>query len=670
MSRSTVVARVAAVLLAALGLGPLLFAGATSVEVRRLAFLDPLMVIAICALAASVAPTRVMATLEMLKRWLLAPSDRVFSVAIVLWMVVLGSAFAWYCFGGQAVVTDEYTQAFHGQVLRSGRLAAVGEAHREFFETSQTLRIGDKWFSQYPIGAPALAAIGSLLRLPWLLNPLVAGLSSLALYRFARNAFGLPTARLATLLFALSPFVLFMSGSRMTHVPMLAAALVALAALSVWADAEGERARQSAAAAIGLGIGLMVLFRPYDAALLAVPVGLFQLFAIRRTPGLARSFMTQIAAALVVVGIQLAVNWQTTGRPLQFAYDALNGPAHMPGFHLDPMGRPFTPAKGLLWLAVYFMDLDTVLFESAIPAMAFVVGALLVGRSFSRWDWLLIGLLGSTAAGYWAYWFDGRFLGPRFLFLALPAFVIFTARFTAAWWERVEANRVVPLTALLALPVCIALAWLPVAIHHRPTGVWLRAFANKYYVGAPGLDVNRELSQTNVGNALVFVNEPFHRRLSARLRTLGMAPYAAEGIVPNVDACGLLEGLNMTDTMGAVADSARLAFAIDHARRAGAAQPVPGLDGSQSLALVGLKPSSPACAVELAMDTFGVLAFEPFLARAEFEADGRLGGDVVFARDLGARDSLLRDRFGDRRWYRYRRESTPVGMRAVFTPYK
>jgi hypothetical protein len=316
------------------------------------------------------------------------------------------------------------------------------------------------------------------------------------------------------------------------------------------------------------------------------------------------------------------------------------------------------------------MDLDTVLYESAIPAMVFVVGALLVRRAFSRWDWLLLGLIGTMAVGYGAYWFDGRFLGPRFLFVAVPAFVIFTARFTAEMWTRVDANRVVRGASLLALPLCIALAWLPIAIHQRATGVALRALAYKYYIGAPGLDVNAELSATNVGNALVFVNEPFHRRLSARLRALGMAPYAAEGVVPNVDACGLLEGLNMTDTMRAVPDSSRLAFAIDHARRAGAAQPLPGLEGSQSLALIGLKPSSAACATELAADSFGVLAFEPFLARAELGPDGRLGGDVVFARDLGPRDSLLRDRFGDRRWYRYRREPSAVGTRATFTPYK
>src|SRR5439155_1684332 len=102
----------------------------------------------------------------------------------------------------------------------------------------------------------------------------------------------------------------------------------------------------------------------------------------------------------------------------------------------DPEGWPFTPAQGTRWMAAYLIHLNTVLFESAIPGLAFVVGAMLVLRPATRWDWLLVGLMATTIAGYWAYWFPGRFLGPRFLFLAVPSFIVFTARFTAAWWRR------------------------------------------------------------------------------------------------------------------------------------------------------------------------------------------------------------------------------------------
>ena len=60
-----------------------------------------------------------------------------------------------------------------------------------------------------------------------------------------------------------------------------------------------------------------------------------------------------------------------------------------------------------------------------------------------------------------------------------------------------------------------------------------------------------------------------------------------------------------------------------------------------------------------------------FLREQAVGADGRLDGRVVWARDLGPRDTLLREEFGTRRWYRYKpggslddpAEFIPVGPR-------
>jgi hypothetical protein len=50
-------------------------------------------------------------------------------------------------------------------------------------------------------------------------------------------------------------------------------------------------------------------------------------------------------------------------------------------------------------------------------------------------------------------------------------------------------------------------------------------------------------------------------------------------------------------------------------------------------------------------------------------ADGRVNGNVVFARDLGDRNELLRERFGDRSWYRYRPGRTLADTSYAFIPY-
>ena len=53
---------------------------------------------------------------------------------------------------------------------------------------------------------------------------------------------------------------------------------------------------------------------------------------------------------------------------------------------------------------------------------------------------------------------------------------------------------------------------------------------------------------------------------------------------------------------------------------------------------------------------------------AATDADARLGGRVVYARDFGARNALLRERFGDRAWYRARVEQVDGVLRARIEP--
>ena len=71
---------------------------------------------------------------------------------------------------------------------------------------------------------------------------------------------------------------------------------------------------------------------------------------------------------------------------------------------------------------------------------------------------------------------------------------------------------------------------------------------------------------------------------------------------------------------------------------------------------VAVAPGGPAtarCQEEFASDTLGTMPFSMFLREQTVNRDGRLAGPVVWARTLGARDTLLRGEFGARRWYLY-----------------
>ena len=50
-------------------------------------------------------------------------------------------------------------------------------------------------------------------------------------------------------------------------------------------------------------------------------------------------------------------------------------------------------------------------------------------------------------------------------------------------------------------------------------------------------------------------------------------------------------------------------------------------------------------------------------------AAGRIAGSAVYVMDLGEHNAVLRQRFGDRRWFRYQVPRGAAGMQPVLVPY-
>ncbi len=600
------------------------------------------------------------------ERLLEAPSDRAFGIGAALLVLVLSAFFAQYCFAGTVYSVDEVSQRWHAQMLLSGHLYLPVGPHREFFSTNEVLDAGGKWFSQFPVGGPAVIALGLLFGIPWLVNPVLAAFTAWNVHRFATRCFDRTTARAATLLFALSPFVLFMSASEMNHVAALAFVSLALAELARWATTDSPRIATRSAIVTGFALGAAATIRPMDAALAALAIGVFQGIAAWREPIRRRSLVAQCVAGALPVAFLLYANARTTGQPFLFGYDALNGPAHRPGFHVDPMGVAFTPMRALMITSGYLMKLNRYLFEWPIPGLLVIVIALVSIRRATRWDLLLLGLIGVIAGGYALYWFDGFFVGPRFLYAAVPAFVIFAARAprAAAEWLRERVRwPVAARGVLLVVPLCVAYAWVV------PTGVssvQLRAFYYRQQRAKLKVNPAREAAAAHLTNALVFVPESWHSRLIARLRNYDMRPLEATRALASVDACALEGALDAEDSLPSASNAERLARVLNTARAAGAAQPVPGMPTEEVISLVPGAMPTPACLQEAALDQQESMPYALFLSSQQIEPDGTVGGNVVYVRDFGARNELLRARYGGRTWYRYRAASDSGNAPAAF----
>lgn len=573
---------------------------------------------------------------------------RTFAATASALTTLLTAFVAWYCYAGRGFTGDELAATWHARMLLAGRLSVPMPAHPEFFDVVAMVGHGPLWYSQYPIGGPALLALGLSLGTAWLVNPVLMGVGAWQLYRFVRRAFDEPAARAATLLFALSPFVLVLGATQLTHAPVLAMTMLALASLAAWENAVSSAVRTRQALVLGAALGVIATMRPLDALLVAVPVMAFQLDAVRRDAMRWHSLVAEVAALMLPVLLLLLANVATTGSAFTFAYDVANGPAHRIGFHLDPNGEMHTPLRGLVYASGYLMRLDRFLFEWPLPALLVVVLSLALLVRATRWDSLLLSLVGAFLVGYGAYWFPGFLDGPRFLFPVVPVFVLYAARLpeAAAPVRHVTARRVLA----VLVPLCVLFAWLvPLPFTSAPARLaGLRSQRTKLKT-----DVIAQARAGRLEHALVLVREPWRGRLLAGVRALGVQQFEAERFVNSVDACGLQLALDDVDRLASRDTSARRAWVFERARALGPATLETTGPGDGRVAHAAGSPISARCLDEQRGDSIGTMPFAMFLATQQVSGDGRPDGAVVWARDLGARDTLLLPEFGRRSWYRY-----------------
>jgi len=589
-----------------------------------------------------------------------------FLAGTALFALIASATLAIICFGRQPHNADEVAQLFHAKILLSGRLSLPPDPNPEFFGMDNMID-QKRWYSQFPVAGPAFLAIGLLFRAAWLVNPVLLGLTVLSVYGFARRAYGEPVARVSALLFALCPFALFVGASFMNHLPVLWLTSVALMQLAIWMSAETSREANRAAALIGVTLGVAFAVRPLDALVAAGVIGVMQVTQLKSDITAAkresrpltsfgatslhlRSLSAQIVFGLIPVAILFYVNWRTNGAPMRLGYDVLYGEAHSLGFHVDPYGRTHTPLRALLFASKYLLQLNVLLFEWPLPAVGIIAVGLLAMRRPTRWDYFLIGLLFAQTIGYALYWHDGSFRGPRFLFNALPAIVILIARtpFLIAEATRGTVRRV----AMLALPACVLVSWLAVGMSDTMPGrVRMYRRANPILRIAPA-DVARE---GNLHNALVFINEGRQARNLHYLWELGLSRGDAARVMVTASSCAVRMSIDAEAALQPPRTEGRLDRLVKGALRFDAQEP-------PTLPLV--------CVLDVRRDEEGSASFGPFFPANEIGPDGHLGGNVVYALDLGGHNEVLRGRFGDRTWYRFGPKKTPTDSVPSLVPYE
>lgn len=490
-------------------------------------------IVALAVIVTATVGPRVDAVID---RWLEAVMRRPGSIYAWTSAVVLAVGcvlLARFLFSFNPHLVDSIAQLFQARIFAGGSLTAPAPENIEFFGASHLIYQGERWFSQYPPGHPALLAVGLILGAPWLVNPLFAAGTALLLYAATRRLLGEGSARLAILLYLVSPFALFMSASYMNHVTTGFFLTLALYAAVRAVEGDGWRGWPFV---VGIALGLAATIRPLDSVAWAVVLGIWILF--RR--GWKPAFAAGLTCVLALIPL-LTYNALVMGHPLRFGYTLLWGPGHGLGFHPDPWGEPFTPIKSFAITALDFQRLNIALFQWPFPSLVFVFAALAVAAldpAFRKRSALLVALLLAAPAAYFFYWHRDNYLGPRFMYASLIPAILLTVvgirgldRHLGRW------------KGLARITLLIGLVFgLTVNVPETAGGIAGRLPGMKLH---PEVDVER----AGIGEAVVFVKVGWGNRLISRLWAWGVPASETERTFRVVDGCRLQLALDEADSL-------------------------------------------------------------------------------------------------------------------------
>lgn len=560
---------------------------------------------------------------------------------------VVYGAIALIVFSGRPLLIDEIVQVLQAYDLAEGRLTHAVQLPREHYSILNEVDTGARAFGQYPVGGPAMLVPGVLVGATWIIGPFIGAVCVFLFWVLLGRTDPLASItwrRSTTALFAFAPWGAFMFGSHMNHSAVLLWLLLAMVCL-------GEATRGDRSPYWGLGTGLALGFaatvRPFDALLFAIPAGLWLFSRVRRGRLAVLTLLWSGVGVALPVGLLLLANLHTTGHPLTFAYDMLWGESMALGFHASPWGAPHTPARGLELVSVYLARLNTVLFETPFPALLVPAAGLWLSGALRSLERYLLVTAALVLLGYWAYWHDGNYLGPRFLFSLLPVLVVWSARAVPAIRDRVGAGTAAWRGWRAFFVAGAAYALVTIAI--------VRAPAYRNSLTSMRVDPAKAARAAGVRDALVLVQESWGGQVVARLSALGVSRPDIERIYRGVDTCVLemtVTRLEVNGTRGSgVRDSllpllADSALVRESARSADATQrELPGL------------PYPPRCEERLAADRQGYLFYAPW----------RLARDSNhYARWIPGREAQLAASFPGRPVYRVRRDGNTVGAPLVW----
>lgn len=436
-------------------------------------------------------------------------------------------ALSWFAFEHMPRVEDEFAYLFQARTFAGGALTLpappiAAQPGLEYY----LIEVRDgRWFSSTLPGWPAVLALGVLAGVPWLLNPLLAGVSVFLAYDITRRRAGTDAGDLVALMMGTSPWLLAAAASLMPHT--LTLALILFAWWSILRAEDTGRKVGRAMFAAGLAMGLVFASRPMDGLVIGALTGLWVLTGKTR----ARLNALQYSAGAVVVAmLLLAYNAHITGNPLLLPLSDYLNRHWGAGANAYGFGPDIGPPGGWrsLDLSIGHSPLEAVLNTiNSIASLQFdmlgwPIGSLALIFAWFIWQKkrgfdLAMALVAAVVIAVMAlYWFaDTYYMGPRYWFIAAFPFIYLSARGCEALRRRFagpEDDGFVRLDAAIAMCCIFGLLvftpWRGVSKYHEYNKFY-SLFRTETAKGTFGSDVVIFTEIGDEGSALMLNNLEF-----------------------------------------------------------------------------------------------------------------------------------------------------------------
>lgn len=553
-------------------------------------------------------------TLERKLARVVAPLDRPASVVFALLAALLALLVAaplphWI----GPMLIDSFAQLTHARFLAAGEIAGPLTADQPFQHIQQTLITPNGWVSQYPPGYPVLLAIAMRVgALAWA-GPVLHALAVFFTALLAERLFNSRVlARTAALLAALSPFMLGMAGTYMSHTP--AAALVCVIVYCLLRAREGSPAWSAAA---GTAVGALFAVRPLTGVVLGVAaIGFAASVALPWRARVSR-IVFGLAAALPFLAGVAWYNHHFFGSATTFGYTAALGPNAGLGFGIDPWGNRYGVVEALAYTSAELAGLSLFLLETPLPLIAltglyFVLHGGHAGDVTRLLFWVCAGLV---FAGLF-YWHHGLFMGPRmladtgYLWVLLVTFAVagLIARIRTDW---LIAERYSPRAFATGGVVAAVIGGLVLLAPQRLSG-YVQSTPSAPPVTQP---------------ALIFIHGGWTDRIAMRLAGHGMRLDSVETALRQNSTCAV-HHFSLAYASGVAAR-----VQLDFEPRAINLPPAVTISEGNRIRMFRDENIDDVCAAEIVADTAGVMDPTRFIWRGALP--GTVDRGVRYVRDMG-----------------------------------